>query len=51
MFIATWKKRASLPEHQRTLKVRMDGLCLEDVSPNKLRGITIIMCQRKAILT
>ncbi len=25
MLITTWQKRASLPEHHRTLKVRMDG--------------------------
>ncbi len=33
--------RASLPEYQRTLKVRLDGQCLENVSSNKLLGITI----------
>ncbi len=41
MFITTWQKRASLPEHQRTLKVRVDGQCLEIVFLNKLLGIII----------
>ncbi len=41
MLITTWPKRASLLEHQRTLKVRMDGQCLQNVSSNKLLGITI----------
>ncbi len=41
MLITTKQKRASLPEHQRTPNVKMEGMCLENISSNKLLRTTI----------
>ncbi len=41
MLITTWQKRASLPERQRTLNVKMNGQYLENVTSEKLLGVTL----------
>ena len=39
--ITTWQKRLSLPEDQRQLQVSMNGESLENVTSDKLLGVTI----------
>ncbi len=41
MLVATWQKRASLPENERKLKVKMSGKHLENVESEKLLDVVI----------
>ncbi len=41
MLITTWQKRLSLPENQRNLSIFMNNDTFENVTSDKLLGITI----------
>jgi hypothetical protein len=41
MLITTWQKRAALPEHLRTLRVKMNSHYLENVTTERLLGALI----------
>ncbi len=41
MLITTWQKRLSLPESQRNLSIVMNNDTLENVTSDKLLGVTI----------
>ncbi len=41
MLVTTWQKRASLPENERKMKVKMNGKYLENVESEKLLGVGI----------
>ncbi len=41
MLITTWQKRLSLPENQRNLSIVIDNDTLENVTSDKLLGVTI----------
>ncbi len=41
MLVTTWQKRASLPENERKLKIKINGKYLENVESEKLLGVVI----------
>ncbi len=41
MLVTTWQKRASLPEHERKLKVKMNGKYLENIESEKQLGVIV----------